>query len=248
VRTIEMPTPADPERMTTAVVIDPDGTVRHVPTKLIEKDGKRSAAIYSRTNSLYGVIWNPVSFADMEGHWAEAVVHDMGARMVVSGVGNGRFRPDDAVTRAEFTAILVKALGLRPKDSSGSFEDVMQTDWYNGYIETALEHGLVSGLEDGRFRPADRITREQAAAIIANAIALTGMECRLAHRGEAGLLSGYSDADELSHWAVQSAAANLEAGIMTGRSVSQLAPRAELSRAEAAVIAERLLRRSEFIE
>lgn len=58
-RTIAIPDGVDPNKITTGIVVDPNGTVRHVPTKIIVIDGKHYAKVSSLTNSTYAIIWNP---------------------------------------------------------------------------------------------------------------------------------------------------------------------------------------------
>src|SRR5690606_1853186 len=111
-RMIAIPEGIDPGRITTGVVVEPDGAVRHVPTKVMVIDGTYYAQINSLTNSTYSVVWHPLEFKDMAGHWAEEAVNNMGSRMVVEGTGKEKFDPDRDITRAEFTAIVARGLGL----------------------------------------------------------------------------------------------------------------------------------------
>lgn len=69
----------------------------------------------------------------------------MGSRMVINGVGNDMFQPKRNITRAEFAAVVVKALGLKPGVGGKSFKDVQDSDWYSGYVKTAFEYKIVSG-------------------------------------------------------------------------------------------------------
>jgi len=62
---IAIPDSIDPSRMATGIVIDADGTVRHVPTKFIRQEGKSFAVIHSLTNSTYSVIENQVESLNM---------------------------------------------------------------------------------------------------------------------------------------------------------------------------------------
>jgi len=130
-RTIAIPEGIDPQRITTGVVIEPDGSTRHVPTKVIQIDGKYYAKINSLTNSTYSVVWHPLEFVDVANHWAKDTVNDMGSRMIIEGIGNGLFDPDRDITRAEFAAIIVRALGLKPESEASFFSDVKELDWYN---------------------------------------------------------------------------------------------------------------------
>jgi hypothetical protein len=247
-RTIAIPEGVDPSKITTGIVVDPDGSVRHVPTKIVVIDGKYYAQLNSLTNSTYSVVWHPLQFKDVAHHWAEAAVNDMGSRMVIDGMSNGSFQPDRDMSRAEFAATLVRALGLKSSSSSASpFNDVNKTDWYSGYIATAYQYGLVSGYTDGSFAPTDTISREQAMAMIAHAMQITGLATSL-QPGEADkLLAAYSDGDQSSAWAKNDIAQCLKTGVVSGRSGSTVAPQNHITRAEVATMVRELLIRSNLI-
>lgn len=178
-RTIAIPEGVDPNRVTTAVVIDPDGTVRHVPTQVILNGGAYYAKINSLTNSTYSVIWHPISYKDVEQHWAKEAVNDMGSRMIINGIGNVNFDPDQDIIRAEFAAIIVRGLGLKTENNTIPFSDVKSADWYSSFISTAHSYNLINGFEDGTFRPLEKITRVQAMVILAKAIKITGLKSNL---------------------------------------------------------------------
>src|SRR5690606_37060320 len=124
----------------------------------------------------YSVVWHPLAFTDVANHWAKAAVNNMGSRMVVSGDGNGLYNPDEDITRAEFAAIIVRGLGLKPIQETVSFPDVSASAWYSSAVATAYSYNLISGFEDGTFRPGDKITREQAMMVIAKAMGITGLK------------------------------------------------------------------------
>ncbi|QGQ99931.1 hypothetical protein EHS13_02800 [Paenibacillus psychroresistens] len=246
-RTIAIPDGVDPNKITTGVVIDSDGSVRHVPTKIVIIDGKHYAKVNSLTNSLYSIVWHPLEFKDVTQHWAKDAVNDMGSRMVISGIGNDMFNPDQDITRAEFAAIMVRGLGLKLENGSSPFADVKTTDWYSSAVQTAYAYSLISGFEDGSFHPMDKITREQAMTIIAKAMKTTGLGASLQAKAADELLSPFTDASNASEWAKKSIADCLQAGIVAGRNGTQLAPKAYISRAEVAAIMQRLLQKSELI-
>ncbi|WP_165972400.1 cadherin-like beta sandwich domain-containing protein [Paenibacillus piri] len=246
-RTIAIPDGVDPNKIMTGVVVDPDGTVRHVPTRIVVIDGKYYAKIHSLTNSTYSVVWHPIEFRDVENHWAKNAVNDMGARMVIDGTGDGMFNPDRDITRAEFAAIVVRALGLKPENGATTFSDVKATDWYNGVINTAHAYHLISGFEDATFRPNDKITREQAMVIIAKAMTITNLKAKLHVQSTEETLRSYRDAAEASPWAQSSIVDSVQSGIVSGRSGTELVPKDYMTRAEVAAIVQRLLQKSELI-
>ncbi|MFD2670809.1 cadherin domain-containing protein [Marinicrinis sediminis] len=246
-RTVTIPEGMDPDKITTGIVVEPDGTVRHVPTKVIQTDGQYVAQINSLTNSTYSVVWHPVAFKDVEQHWAREAVNDMGSRMVISGIGQGEFQPDRNITRAEFSAIIVRGLGLKLESGTVPFADVEPAVWYHDAIHTAYANDLISGFEDGTFRPNESITREQAMVIMAKAMKLTALTSKLSSQSAEVVLQPFEDAANASSWAAESAAASVQAGIVSGRNQNQLAPKAFVTRAEVAMMMQRLLQKSDLI-
>ncbi|CAH1214857.1 hypothetical protein PAECIP111893_03858 [Paenibacillus plantiphilus] len=246
-RSIAIPDGVDPNKITTGIVIEPDGTVRHVPTKIVSREGKYYAQINSVTNSTYVVVWHPLTFTDVAQHWAKAAVNDMGSRMIISGIGNDRFNPDQDITRAEFAAIVVRGLGLKLESGSNIFTDVKSSDWYSSAIQTATAYGLITGYEDGTFGPMDKITREQAMMIIAKAMKVSGLKAKLPAATSEQLLNPFVDAAHVSEWAKSSVADSIQGGIVSGRSNAHLEPKANITRAEVAVIVQKLLQKSDLI-
>ncbi len=246
-RTVAIPDGADPDKITTAVVIDPDGTVRHVPTIIVAIDGKYYAKINSLTNSTYSVVWHPLEFKDAVGHWAKEEINDMGSRMVISGIGNDMFEPDRDITRAEFAAVVVRALGLKPETGNNPFTDVKDDAWYGDFVKTASEYKIISGYGNGQFGPMDKITREQAMTMIARAMDITGLTTEFPPGQTDELLSGFKDGDNSSEYAKESIAACVEAGIVSGKNEERIVPQDSITRAEVAVIVRRLLQKSSLI-
>ena len=244
-RTIAIPDGVDPAKITTGVVINPDGTVHPVPTQIVLVNGKYYAKINSLTNSTYSVVWNPIEFTDVADHWAKDAINDMGSRMIVTGVGNNNFAPDKNMTRAEFAAIIVRALGLEPGTGTSGFGDVASTDWYSGYIKTAASYGIIKGYDNGNFGPNDTITREQAMTLIARAMRITGLTTDSPDVSK--ILPSYSDGSSVSAYAEESIAACIDTGIVSGRDSGTIAPKAYVTRAEVAVMVERLLQKSGLI-
>ncbi len=246
-RTVAIPDGVDPSKITTGIVLNADGSFSHVPTVVVKIDGKYYAKINSLTNSTYSVIYNPVTFTDAANHWAKAAINDMGSRMVVTGMGDGSYQPDRSITRAEFAAIAVRAMGLRQGTTESAFGDVSASDWFNGYVDKATEYGLITGYDSTSYGPNDTITREQAMAIIARAMKITGLSVSLTDSEVSSLLANYTDGASVSSYARAGAAACLKAGIVTGSSTTTLSPKSYVTRAEVAVMVQRLLQKSGLI-
>ncbi|WP_195724415.1 S-layer homology domain-containing protein [Paenibacillus monticola] len=246
-RTIALPDGVDPNKITTGVVIEPDGSVRHVPTKVVIIDGKYYAQVNSLTNSTYSIVWHPLEFNDVSQHWAKAAINNMGARMVMSGSDNNRFDPEQDISRAEFVSIIVRGLGLKLENGASPYTDVLASAEYSSAIETAYTYGLISGYSDHSFRPLEKMTREQAMMILSKAMTITDLKGNSPIKATGELWSPFTDANLSADWAKNSITDCLQAGIISGRNGTLLAPKANISRAEVAAMVQRLLQKSGLI-
>lgn len=75
-------------------------------------------------------------------------------------------KPENTITRAQFTKILVNAMNLTGGEIVKTFPDVNASDWYYDYVQIASSRGIITGKEDGTFKPYDKITRAQMAVMI----------------------------------------------------------------------------------
>ncbi|WP_127586847.1 cadherin-like beta sandwich domain-containing protein [Paenibacillus koleovorans] len=236
------------EAVYVAFALDEREHVRTVPVTIEVNDGKPYAVIRSVTNSSYAVAAGAArSFGDMAGHWAENAVSALAGRLVVAGDETGAFRPGDPISRAEFATMLSRALGLPFAPELTDYPDVTQAHWYFEAVQSASYYRLMNGFEDGRFRPYAAISREQAMAMTARALAWTARREFDRTLDTAGLLKRFRDQSDISEWARRDIALLLAAGIVQGHGETSLSPRAELSRTEAAMLVYRLLENANFI-
>ena len=139
-------------------------------------------------------------------------------------------------------------MGLTPGEGTDAFSDAAMTDWFEGYIKTAVSKGIVTGYEDATFRPMDSITREQAMVMVARAMKITEIEITLNDVELSAVLGKYTDGDEVSIYAQNGIGECIKSGVIVGRTSSTLVPLGDITRAEAAVIVERLLKKSDLID
>lgn len=241
-RLIKVPYDVNYEEISTAVALDEDGTLRHVPTKIVEIEGEYFAEIRSLTNSLYSLIRKSVEFADCKGHYANDIINDLASRLIISGVGNNNYAPDRDVTRAEFAIIISRASGLINDETESLFKDVNTSDWYYSGIISAAEYGIIYGYGDGNFGPNDKISRQQAMAMITRAMNVAGSKIDLEPDETEITLSKFNDANDIADYFRESVAACIDAKIVAGRAGAYIAPNDNLTRAEAAIMVSKLLR------
>ncbi|SFL65210.1 S-layer homology domain-containing protein [Paenibacillus sp. 1_12] len=245
-RQITLPADVNASQITTAVVLNADGTLTHVPTKLVTLDGKINAIINSLTNSSYSVVFSPKTFADVESHWSKQDVNDMASRLVVQGVTDQAFQPDKSITRAEFTAIMVRALGLKSGMGTEMPKDVKASDWYAGVVQTGVSYKLISGYEDGTFRPDLTITRKEAAAMVARALTLAKLNNGLTGDEVTKQLELFTDGSKIPAWAKNDLAAAVKNSIMQGDN-GKISPDDNVTRAQTAAMLRRLLQQANLI-
>jgi len=193
--------------------------------------------------STFAIIQVPVpvvSFNDTVGHWAVTDIQKMIKLGLVSGVSSTEFAPERNITRAEFAALLVRALGITPTiQVSGRFSDVPADKWYFNAVNTAADKGLLSGYANNYFGPNDLVTREQMATMITRSLSYKGKNSPSGISGSA-VLNTFADSGQISSWAINSVAGAVQQGIIKGRSEVQFAPLENASRAEAAVMVLRM--------
>ncbi|NMO94940.1 InlB B-repeat-containing protein [Paenibacillus lemnae] len=244
-REIPLPAGLDHSKVTTAAVLNSDGSVRHVPTYITTRNGNHFAVVNSLTNSDYFLIWNPKTFADVEGHWSKQAVNDMASRMIVKGMNENQYNPNAVITRAELAAIVVRALGLEENSSSASFSDVKPGDWYAGAVGKAAEYGLIEGYDNGTFAPNRTITRQEALVIMARAMKEANLQADEVNADS--VLSPFADQAQVAPWAKPAMAAAVKFGLVQG-SNKGLMPAGNLTRAETAAIVQRFLMKASLID
>ena len=179
------------------------------------------------------------SFSDIKGHAAQAAIEALASRGIIAGMGEGLFAPGGTLTRAQFSAIIVRALGLEPA-ATGAFRDVAASAWYAPYVGAAHRYGLISGRGEGVFDPHGNITRQEAAVLAMRAAALCGMETGLDEAAVRSTLALFDDRSAVADWARQGLVFCCNEGLLD-RAGSMIRPEEAILRGETAVLIHRLL-------
>jgi len=177
---------------------------------------------------------NEIIFNDIEGHWAKEDIIFMASQGFVKGMDKYTFRPDDYITRAEFSALIVRILKLEPASYSGRFLDVAAGTWYGDIIETAAQAGIITGYL-GLFRPDDYVTREEMTKMIIEAYIYRGYKI---HKQNSRIV--FEDEANISDWAIEYVKTAYSLGFIKGVSNHQFAPKENATRAQAVTIIRRL--------
>ena len=188
------------------------------------------------------------TFADISGanaHVNQTAIEALAARGILNGYDGTHFGPDRTMTRAEFAATVVRALGL-PLQTTGNFTDVRSTDWYASYVGTAYSYGIVNGRTTTTFDPNGTITRQEAAVMVARAARLCGMDTAMDSAAVRDMLAQFGDYVTTGEWAREGLAFCYSAGILD-QSELNIQPKAAIKRCEIAQMVFNLLGSAELL-
>lgn len=169
---------------------------------------------------------------ELAGHWAETEISALLDQGIVKGDG-GTLNLGGEISRAEFLALLIRALGLEESPYQGGAADVAPEDWYAGIIQTALDRGLAQG-GGGFLRPEAPVTREEMAKMLVSACVSIGIEAE-----DHGV--GFTDGEAISEWAREPVAKAVQLGLINGFEDGSFQPGAHTLREQAMAVIFRLL-------
>lgn len=200
-----------------------------------EKTGK--VVFNPKHFSKFAVAHVDISFRDIDGvSWAKASIKALAAREIVHGVDSSRFLPEENVTRAQFAKMIVEALDFPVEDATCSFNDAEEDGWYYKYIAVAEQLGIVKGRPDGSFGVNEPITRQDISVMTYRAGKLMNAFT------SSGENIDFSDAGQISDYAIEAVKHMQSNGIINGYPDGSFAPFDLATRAQAAVIIDRLLK------
>lgn len=175
------------------------------------------------------------TFDDITGvnaHKNQPAIEALSSRKIINGKTDNLFMPDDTMTRAEFAAIVVQSLGLKPK-ASNKFTDVSMSSWYAPYVGVANSYGIVSGKTGSEFDPEGTITKQEAALMVTRAAKLCGMNTDIEKGAVRDVLAQFDDYTDSDGWARASLAFCYQQNILE-QSELKIQPHDLISRCEVA--------------
>ena len=194
-----------------------------------DTSGSSGVLANGNTGSLSGGLLG--SFTDMAGYdWAQQAVSVLAMKNIVSGRGDGTFDPGGQITRAEYAQMLINAIGKSSDYADTTFNDVPTDAGFYHNVAVAAQLGIVSGYGDGNFGPYDLITREQMALMTQKAAIVMNKSLNGA------AVAAFSDDADIADWAKAAVYDLANVGIINGMGDGTFAPKANATRAQAAVI------------
>ncbi len=172
---------------------------------------------------------NSSGFSDVsDDYWGKEAIVYLSKKGILSGREKEIFCPEETITRAEFTKIVLGALKFSIGNASASFADVDEKDWYSSYVAAGAENGIIKGTDENKFYPDDSITRQDAALVLQRALEQKGIQL------DSEKTAQFADDGEISDYAEGAVGLLAGNGMIKGFSDNTFRPFANLTRAEAA--------------
>lgn len=185
----------------------------------------------------------PRTFHDVTGHEFADTIQTLATYRLINGYGDGSFRPDSYITRAEFCALVANTLGLTAAPGTESpFRDLSVRDWYYSPVMAMYQAGYISGYDDGFFAPNQTISQQEMIHILSKAAAWLNMrvydrEKQTPTAQELAPYANYSPWAQKPAWLLDACGVNLD----------QVDPGEKATRAQAADLLCQLLVKINYI-
>ena len=200
--------------------------------------------------SLYEIVPNtPVDFSaitqpvynDLAGfEWAEESITNITKNKIANNKGIGIYAPGENITRGDFAMYLIRALGLTA-DASDQFSDVDPNAPYAKEIAIGKKLGILKGSGDGTYSPEESISRQDLMVICARGLRLAR---RIADADYKTAIANFRDKGLIADYAVNDIGAMVSSRIITGNPDLTINPLGNTTRAEAAVIMDRITKQN----
>ncbi|WP_379203127.1 S8 family serine peptidase [Paenibacillus sp. GCM10012306] len=236
--------PGKVEPNTAGVLFEANGKITPVSSVFkVQADGTTLVTVSRPGFSVYAAVSRPVTFSDIANSPAAADITALANKLIIEGTSATTFSPKSNLTRAEFTALLSRSLGLR-SSSASTFTDVKSSDWYANDVAAASEAGLILGIGNGKFAPSAQVTRQELAVILARAVKLTGVELKASNPS----FTTYADSTKIAPYAKDSVQSLSTAGVISSEVGSSFNPTAAATRETVAATLHQLLSKTGLID
>ena len=177
------------------------------------------------------LVFVPNTFTDAQSGWYKAAVDFAQASGLMNGMTATEFAPNVTTTRAMVAQVLYRLAGSPTVERTGAFADVAPGAWYYDAMLWASSTGILKGYEDGTYRPARAVSRQEMATIL-----LRMADVKLGADLVDAALAEIADGGSVASWARAGVAFCYLGGIMNGMDATHFAPTGMLTRAQLAQV------------
>ena len=148
------------------------------------------------TLAMFSVSTAYAEFCDIPGGIEKDRIEYLEKKGIIKGVGEDKFEPEKTVTRAEFAAMVNRAMGYDNKEGINKFSDISPDKWYYGDVLAVAASGVIDGFPDATFKPEENISHEQAVKILVSIY-----ETKYSVEPSGDMATDFDDYYEISDWA-----------------------------------------------
>ncbi|SEL79515.1 S-layer homology domain-containing protein [Paenibacillus sp. OK003] len=170
-----------------------------------------------------------VAFADIQKHWAKKIIDTFVKLQMITGYGNGQFKPDGNITRAEFATLISRVFEISSRSEHIVSLSDIENHWAKNDVEKLVGSGVLNGYGNGTFKPNQTISREEMVVILSRIVDLNEVD-KEASKGS------FLDMARVSSYASNEVKAAAAAGIISGKSNGVFDPQGSSTRAEALTV------------
>jgi hypothetical protein len=238
--TISVPIPTDYDKTKVALYrINDDGTATLIKGKVSGENfeialSRLSLYALAESETIINEIETPLAesvFTDITGHWAYEAIMFAVEKGLFNGTSETTFSPNADMNRGMFVTVLGRMAGIDAKAyASAAFSDTAAGSYYTPYAAWASENGIVQGVGDGLFAPAQEVTRQEMAVMLCNYADFAKIEL-----GNETQVT-FADDARIASWAKDGVYALAFAGVLGGVGEGNFAPEKTATRAEAATV------------
>ncbi len=173
---------------------------------------------------------NKNTFTDVDtNHAAYEAVMYLAQQGIINGKSKNTFAPEDSLKREEFAKILSNAFELSDGNNIPVFNDVLAATWYAPYIGKVSTSGLMQGIEKDKFGIGVPLSRQDLAVILKRFLDKEQVK----YTAESTVL--YADSSEIADYAKDAVSKLCGNNVMSAKENNLFAPKAEATRADAAI-------------
>jgi len=181
---------------------------------------------------------NKSKFQDLDGfEWAKDSIAKVDRRGIINSTDLHSFSPSQKITRADFAMFLIRTLGLTEVGTE-QFADVDSNAYYAKELAIGKAAGILQGVGENKFNPDAEISRQDLMLICTRGMRYAN---KMGLEKIIGESMGFTDFDQVADYAEEAILSMIKEGIVQGNADKTINPRGNATRAEAAVIMNRIL-------
>ncbi|MGD1854259.1 MAG: S-layer homology domain-containing protein [Leptolyngbyaceae cyanobacterium] len=225
-------TPVTSQATTTPLETSPATPVPVPPQQSAQPAQPNTAAAPTTVQAPLEASREALTFQDVpDDYWAKPYIDALSERLVIDGLSEDTFAPDQPVTRAQLASAIAQAFPVEGQEDAIAFSDVGADYWALEAIDKAVQRGFMNGFPDGTFQPGLPIPRAQVLTAL-----VTGINSADPDDAQA-VVSRYDDAAAIPNWAVGKMAAATQSNIVVNYpNLDSLNPNQPATRAEIAAM------------